>query len=98
MSPDDRWVQPYDDLLEFLKEHRPLWMNQAACSTVSGTWFFTPDENGSRRGENKLPGKAVCQGCPVRVECLDHAMRNNEKHGIWGGLSSRERQKLRRAR
>ena len=44
--------------------------------------------------------KAVCAVCPVRVECLDHALRHHVRCGIWGGLNERERytERLRRAR
>jgi WhiB family redox-sensing transcriptional regulator len=40
----------------------------------------------------------VCRGCVVRNECLEYALVNGEKFGIWGGLSERERRRLRRAR
>lgn len=37
---------------------------------------------------------AVCQACPVRVECLEHALAVPEKEGIWGGLLPYERKRL----
>jgi WhiB family redox-sensing transcriptional regulator len=40
----------------------------------------------------------VCRGCVVREECLEYALSNGEKFGIWGGMSERERRRLRRAR
>jgi len=40
----------------------------------------------------------VCKGCEVREQCLDYALANGEKFGIWGGLSERERRRLRRQR
>jgi WhiB family redox-sensing transcriptional regulator len=40
----------------------------------------------------------VCRGCEVRQQCLDYALANGEKFGIWGGLSERERRRLRRQR
>jgi hypothetical protein len=40
--------------------------------------------------------RAVCSGCQVRAECLDYAIRNSEAHGVWGGLTPRERDELRR--
>ena len=42
--------------------------------------------------------KEVCRGCVVREDCLEYALANGEKFGIWGGMSERERRRLRRAR
>ena len=40
--------------------------------------------------------KAICARCTVRLECLQEAMDNKIDHGIWGGLSVKERRKLRK--
>jgi WhiB family redox-sensing transcriptional regulator len=48
------------------------------------------------RGEDTMPAKLVCAICPVCQPCLDYAMRTNERWGIWGGKSERERRRLRR--
>lgn len=71
---------------------RPAWMARAACRGMAARddVFFPP------RGEATGPAKAICRGCPVRFDCLDYAMINGERHGIWGGLSERERRRLRR--
>ena len=37
-------------------------------------------------------------GCVVREDCLEYALANGEKFGIWGGMSERERRRIRRAR
>lgn len=39
----------------------------------------------------------ICAGCPVRETCLTHALGRPERYGIWGGLTGRERERLRRA-
>jgi WhiB family redox-sensing transcriptional regulator len=62
----------------------------AAVSTL--TCFFP------ERGESVKEAKAVCTGCPVRAECLEYALDNQEKFRIWGGLSERGRRQLRRQR
>jgi WhiB family redox-sensing transcriptional regulator len=68
------------------------WRNRAACAGVaSQDDLFFP-----RQGEITEPGKAICRGCAVRAECLDFAMINDEHYGIWGGLSRRERVRLRK--
>jgi WhiB family redox-sensing transcriptional regulator len=55
-------------------------------------WF---PETGGENGAFKT-AKLFCSQCPVRLECLNLALANNEQHGIWGGLSVKERQRLRR--
>jgi WhiB family redox-sensing transcriptional regulator len=50
------------------------------------------------RGASTREAKAVCAGCPVRVECLDYALGNSIKYGIWGGLSEHQRRERRTGR
>lgn len=68
------------------------WTDAAACLGLDPDLFFP------ERGEDVAPAKAVCAGCPVREDCLDYALDNGERHGIWGGLSERERRRIRRDR
>jgi WhiB family redox-sensing transcriptional regulator len=70
----------------------PPWRALAACRGCDPELFFTD------RGESTNPAKAVCKDCDVRADCLEYALANKEKFGIWGGLSERERRKLRQAR
>jgi WhiB family redox-sensing transcriptional regulator len=51
-------------------------------------------------GQNKetAKAKAVCEGCPVKGVCLDYALTNFIKHGVWGGTTERQRQRMRRER
>jgi WhiB family redox-sensing transcriptional regulator len=49
-------------------------------------------------GSSPRPAKAVCHACPVRAECLEYALANDELYGVWGGLSPQARGELRRAR
>ena len=39
---------------------------------------------------------AICSMCPVAEECLDHALETNERYGVWGGTTERQRKKLKR--
>lgn len=71
---------------------RPEWMERANCRGVDPELFYP------ERGASGADAKAVCQGCVVREECLDHALDYLEKFGIWGGLSERERRRIRRKR
>jgi WhiB family transcriptional regulator, redox-sensing transcriptional regulator len=70
----------------------PTWQRSANCLGVDPDLFF-PERGGSTR-----EAKEVCRGCVVRQECLQYALDNSEKFGIWGGLSERERRRLRRRR
>lgn len=69
----------------------PAWMNASLCAQTDPESFF-PDKGGSTR-----EAKAVCGRCAVAAECLDYAIENQERWGIWGGLSERERRKLTKA-
>lgn len=66
------------------------WQERALCAQTDPEAFF-PEKGGSTR-----EAKKVCSGCEVRVECLEYALENDERFGIWGGLSERERRKLKR--
>jgi WhiB family redox-sensing transcriptional regulator len=68
------------------------WQQDAACVQHREVDFFPA------RGESVRDAKAVCACCPVRVQCLDFALRLKVAHGVWGGLSERERRSLRRER
>ena len=63
---------------------------EALCAQTDPEAFF-PEKGGSTRD-----AKRVCGVCPVREECLQYAMDNDERFGIWGGLSERERRRLRK--
>lgn len=66
------------------------WQQHALCAQTDPEAFF-PEKGGSTR-----EAKAVCRACDVRAECLEYALANDERFGIWGGLSERERRRLRR--
>lgn len=68
------------------------WVEQANCRGLDPDLFFP------RRGESAAHAIAVCQGCVVRTECLDFAVRERIVHGIWGGMSERARRRARRQR
>lgn len=64
----------------------------AACRGLATSLFFPTT------GESSSEAKAVCRGCPVRQKCIDFAVENGEKFGIWGGLSEKERRRNRAQR
>jgi WhiB family redox-sensing transcriptional regulator len=53
--------------------------------------FFDAEDGGSGRAAQESLAKAVCSDCKVRYNCLEHALSSNEKHGIWGGMTTKER-------
>ena len=79
-------------LSELADTAQRTWQRRANCMGVDPDLFFP------ERGASTREAKEVCRGCVVREECLEYALANGEKFGIWGGLSERERRRIRRAR
>jgi WhiB family redox-sensing transcriptional regulator len=81
------------DLVDLIVQpEQKIWQAQANCMGVDPDLFFP------ERGASTREAKEVCRGCVVREDCLEYALANGEKFGIWGGLSERERRKIRRRR
>ena len=102
-APDDWFVDPVKLGIPGLRpnakppvvdeEDNPLaWQTDALCAQTDPEAFF-PEKGGSTRD-----AKRICTTCDVRDQCLEYALQNDERFGIWGGLSERERRRLRRAR
>ena len=67
------------------------WLEEALCAQIGGdAWVL-------EKGESSAPAKKICGRCPVRDACLEAAYAMNEHFGVWGGLSARERFKIRKA-
>ena len=71
-------------------EEDDQWQENALCAQTDPEAFF-PEKGGSTR-----EAKRICLGCDVRDKCLEYALANDERFGIWGGLSERERRRLKR--
>lgn len=74
--------------------HRPVWSQddmewrfRAACRNVNPEWFF-PKYAPSRKV------KAICEGCPVREQCLAYAIEHDVEYGVWGGMIRKEREAM----
>ena len=100
-APEDWFVDPVDlgvpgvrrlDAVRkpHLEDDALAWQTDALCAQTDPEAFF-PEKGGSTRD-----AKRICTSCDVRSECLEYALRNDERFGIWGGLSERERRKLKR--
>ena len=79
-----------ESLLPHMKAVFLSWQERSLCAQTDPEAFF-PEKGGSTR-----EAKKVCVGCEVRSECLESALENDERFGIWGGLSERERRKLKK--
>lgn len=73
------------------EDFKLAWQADALCAQTNPESFFP--EKGGRNSD----AKKVCGRCIVRSDCLAYALENNEQFGIWGGLSERQREKLKRS-
>ena len=80
-------VTGFEELFDTIEDQ---WQERALCAQTDPEAFF-PEKGGSTR-----EAKRICLGCEVRDECLEYALANDERFGIWGGLSERERRRLKR--
>ena len=64
------------------------WQDQALCAQVDPEIFFV------EKGGSVRPAKRVCMACEVREACLEYALERDERSGVWGGMSERERRRL----
>ena len=76
--------------VEGMPEDHAGWRSHAACRNADPSIFF-PEKG---EGTIHLKAKALCRSCPVIEVCLDYAITNGERYGVWGGMSARERKKI----
>nr|WP_225752238.1 WhiB family transcriptional regulator [Pseudoclavibacter sp. Marseille-Q3772] len=93
--PENWFVDPLELGVPGTEHHigddNPLaWQADALCAQTDPEAFF-PEKGGSTRD-----AKMICQACEVRAQCLEYALERDERFGIWGGYSERERRKMRR--
>ncbi len=97
MTDDDDTVEVLELDAEQLARRAAMeaslhWRPLAACRGDDPELFFPG------RGESTAVPQSICARCPVRVPCLEYALDANEKFGVWGGASERERRRIRRER
>ena len=68
----------------------PDWTDLALCAQADPEAWF-PEKGGTTK-----PAKQICRTCEVRTECLEYALVNDIRFGVWGGFSERERRKMKR--
>jgi WhiB family redox-sensing transcriptional regulator len=74
---------------------RPEWQKKGSCREAEDPAIFFPSPGDT---DALRSAKAMCNSCPVVVTCLKYALKNNERYGIWGGKSTRERLLILRAK
>lgn len=94
-GPEGSDLLPRVDAFEMLEiiddaDEEQEWQDRALCAETDPEAFF-PEKGGSTR-----EAKRICSGCEVRAQCLEYALAHDERFGIWGGLSERERRRLKR--
>ena len=68
------------------------WRDHAACRGIDPEIFYPVSD------EEADPAKSICDHCPVRTPCLEHALTSRERDGVWGGATERERRRMIRQR
>lgn len=81
-------------MFDLFGRHDVQWMDGANCSTVSDPDIFFPPRDKELYKQIATEAKSFCHSCPVKSECLWYAVSSDQQHGIWGGLSHRERNAL----
>ena len=105
MSVEEEYYVPKIHPRKHIKESHPnlqnllnpeidleRWWEEGNCLGMDPNLFYP------ERGKSTKEPKEICSNCPVQLHCALESLENNEKHGIWGGLSERERRRIRRQR
>ncbi len=71
-------------------EGQEAWKDLGLCNQVGQDGFYL------EKGESPRDAKKVCGYCEVKPECLQYALDNGERFGVWGGMTERERRKLKK--
>lgn len=73
------------------------WRTLAACIGPQAVYFFAPSHRSERKDQKEIReelAKSICKVCPVIKLCLDEAISKQEKEGIWGGTTEKERRQM----
>ena len=87
---EPRWVDDFP----IHKYHDAPWLEQALCKGAP-TVIFYPNV-GRGHNEHYDEARRLCAACPVADECLTYAISKKERHGLWGGLTERQRRRVER--
>ncbi|MEU6845467.1 WhiB family transcriptional regulator [Streptomyces sp. NPDC046716] len=82
---------------EMRTQLRPLlsdwsWQERASCRGMNSAAFYSPPgERGRKRREREEAARSICRGCKVIEQCAAMALGCEDRFGVWGGMSPRER-------
>ena len=66
------------------------WRDEGLCAQTDPEAFYP------EKGQATKPAKRICARCPVQALCLEYALAHDERYGVWGGTSERERRAIKR--
>lgn len=95
----DHSAESMSTAVDFWLNHTmPSWMERGRCKDMDQSIFYgDEDRSGKARHHPNLTvdevarARRICNACPVQMQCLDHAIRNREEFGIWGGSTAGQR-------
>lgn len=67
------------------------WQLHGLCRTSRTAMFGPEKETQGSKNRREIAAKQLCRPCPVRLDCLDHALAVGEPYGVWGGLGEARR-------
>ena len=70
------------------------WTEEAACKDHDPVHYFGTEDRPRLTPRQLAQVRRVCAGCPVRIQCLQHALSEPEHHGVWAGTTARERARI----
>jgi len=90
--PEGKVISMVLALSDLLFEPGEDWRESAACAGTDDALFFPVGDEGPLVDQ----AKSICAACPVSDACLQYALSTNQTEGLWGGMTSGERRRLRR--
>lgn len=80
-----------------LHDRDTSWHTDAACRDTNTAKFFIEPRT-KHQHEQIFQAKQICNSCPVKKRCLEYALNNHIRDGIWGGYTTRQRRGIARDR
>ena len=75
------------------------WQEQGACKDFdTDTFFLEHNLRAKAKNEKETIAVSICNACPVKLKCLDHALNTPEIYGVWGGMTEEQRHFIMRKR
>ena len=75
------------------------WQEQGSCrDSDTSTFFLEHNLRAKAKKEKEAIAISICNGCPVKLKCLDHALNTPEIYGVWGGMTEEQRHFIMRKR